>query len=135
MAYNHMKTDPANYDILALDGGFNHKFHDGYLLEPPVPAADCEFVTWVIPTMYFTGYKELHTGDIVEHPPLKYRTTPNNGPNGPVKALKPGKGKPIQGGNIKKPAAKPATAKTGKPFAGKAATVGSLTSGRKPVSN
>lgn len=129
MAYNHMKTDPATYDILALDGGFNHKFHDGYLLEPPVPAADCEFVTWVIPTMYYTGYKELHTGDIVEHPPLKYRTSPNNGPNGPVKAPKPIKintGKAAQ-----KPVAKPAVTKTVKPFAGKVRTVGTLNGAKK----
>ena len=81
MAYNHMYTDPTTYDIFALDGGFNHKFHNGGLLEPPVPAASCDYITWVIDSMYFTGWM-TQPGTVVEHPPLSYRTKPQNGPDG-----------------------------------------------------
>jgi Ca2+-binding RTX toxin-like protein len=137
MAYNHMKTDPLTYDILALDGGFNHKFHDGFLLEPEVPVVDCEFVTWVIPSGYYTGYKMLHDGSIVQHPPEEYRNNPNNGPNGPVKGPKP-KPIPIKVNRPKptprpvaprptqnRPAPRPVTA-----FAGKTRTVGVLASNK-----
>ena len=82
MAYNHMYTDPTTYDIFALDGGFNHKFHNGGLLEPPVPAASCDYITWVIDSMYFTGWMTQPDGTVVEHPPLSYRTKPQNGPDG-----------------------------------------------------
>ncbi len=132
MAYSHQKTDPVNYDILALDGGFNHKFQDGFLLEPPVPNVDCEFVTWVIPSQFYTGYKVLHDGTVVQQPPMKYRTSPNNGPNGPVKKPVPIKVKtPPKKAAAPKGTAKPAPAKSAAPFAGKAATVGSLLKGKK----
>jgi Ca2+-binding RTX toxin-like protein len=102
MAYNHMYTDPTTYDIFALDGGFNHKFHNGGLLEPPVPAASCDYITWTIDSMYLTGWMTQPDGTVVEHPPLSYRTNLQNGPNGGNTVKIPVKSAP-------KPAAKPKT--------------------------
>ena len=124
MGYRHFLQDPVNYDILALDGGFNHKFCDGGLEEPPAPAASCTYIDWVIPVNYYTGVKMLKNGDIVEHPSLDYRTKPNNGPNGPVS--KPGKvGQAKAVSNTKVPGS-PSGTKPTVLFAGKANTVGQV---------
>lgn len=48
IGYNHMYTDPTTYDILALDGGHNTKYHRGGLTEPEVPLAICEYVNGLI---------------------------------------------------------------------------------------
>ncbi|MBI1324707.1 hypothetical protein GC170_16190 [bacterium] len=131
MAYTHQATDPVNYDLTALDGGFNHVFKDGGLLEPPVPAIPqpYAYLNWVIPVEYYTGYKTLHNGTVVEHPPLKYRLNPNNGPNGPVK--KPIKVKPVV---VKKAPVKKTVAPR-PTFAGKANTVGKVASAAAALKN
>ena len=136
MAYNHMATDPTAYDILALDGGFNHKFHSGGLLEPPVPEASCDYIAWVISSEYLTGWKTLHDGSVVEHPPLSYRTKPQNGPGNTAAKPAPAKVKvvvkPTPAKSVKptgKATVKPAL-KTFASFAGKSKTVGALA---KPV--
>jgi Ca2+-binding RTX toxin-like protein len=48
IGYNHMYTDPTTYDILALDGGRNTKYHNGGLVEPFVPQPVCEYVNGLI---------------------------------------------------------------------------------------
>ncbi len=120
MGYRHILQDPVNYDILALDGGFNHKFCDGGLEEPPVQAASCTYIDWAIPSNYFTGVKTLKNGDIVEHPSLDYRTKPNNGPNGPVK------GAQVKSTMIKTAVSQSVIAISAVSYAGKANTVGKL---------
>jgi len=127
MGYNHTLQDSVNFDVLALDGGFNHKFCDGGLEEPPVPAASCTYIAWAIPSNYFTGVKTLKNGDIVEHPSMDYRTKPNNGPNGPVtKTIKIESSKAAV---TKTTLVKSAVSKSSTSFAGKSKTVGKLSSG------
>ena len=122
MGYSHQLQDPVNFDLLALDGGFNHYFCDGDLIEPPVPTASFNYINWIIPSQYFTGVKILANGTVVEHPTLDYRTKSNNGPNGP--ATKTG----TKASPVKKPVA---TKKTS--FSGKSKTVGQLTASKSRI--
>jgi Ca2+-binding RTX toxin-like protein len=127
MGYNHTLQDSVNFDVLALDGGFNHKFCDGGLEEPPVPTASCTYIAWAIPSNYFTGVKTLKNDDIVEHPSMDYRTKPNNGPNGPV--IKSVKIESSKAAVSKTTLVKSAVSKSSTSFSGKSKTVGKLSSG------
>jgi Ca2+-binding RTX toxin-like protein len=131
MAYNHMYTDPTTYDIFALDGGFNHKFHSGGLLEPPVPAASCDYITWTIDKKYLTGWTTNSSGTPMEHPPLAYRTKPKNGPDGGTVATSSSATVKIKNtGSTVKASSSPnkPTSKSASTFSGKSKTTGSLAS-------
>jgi Ca2+-binding RTX toxin-like protein len=63
-------------DVAALDGGYNHIFKVGGLIEVDPPAEVCAYTTFVIPSSAFYGWKVRHDGSLVLQPPKR----PSNAP-------------------------------------------------------
>jgi Ca2+-binding RTX toxin-like protein len=75
--YVHTGTSGhATGDVAALDGGFNHIFKVGGLLEVEPPAEVCAYTTFVIPSSAYYGWKVRHDGVLVMQPPKRPSNVP-----------------------------------------------------------
>jgi Ca2+-binding RTX toxin-like protein len=128
-AYSHAAADHATADRLALDGGFNHKFSQGALEEPPLPDETCHLVTFAVPTYYYTGHYTTKNGSVKENPPLDRVYPPG----------RPGAARPDVKRIRRRPAASPAdpsvrakpVAQSPAPFQSRAGLVRKVTPARR----